>query len=117
MKLAKVLRVISTSVGELPIKEGGGSFKPSGAKRETQQGEVAENTGFVETATHAILKVKLNASLDPSVFINLSSDNLTIFLAGGGQHVMPNAWLTETPELGAGEYDLEFHCAKSQKMV
>ena len=35
MQLFKVARVISTSLGELPLKEGGGTFKPSSFKRET----------------------------------------------------------------------------------
>lgn len=114
--LSKVVRCQSSTLGELPIKAGGGTFKPSGYKRETQDAEVAENTGFVETPTHAELKLKLNASIDPQEFTSLSSDTLTIFTADGHEHVMANAWCTDSPELGAGEYDVEFHSAKSQKL-
>lgn len=116
MKLLKVKRVISSSLGELPIKAGGGTFRPSAAKRETQEAEAAENIGFVETPTAAELKLSLNASLDPSVFANLSSESLTVFLDGGGQHLMPNSWVVEAPELGNGEYSVTFNCGKSQKI-
>ena len=40
--LSKVIRVVSANFGELPIKADGGTFKPSGHKRETQDGEQAE---------------------------------------------------------------------------
>ena len=49
MELKKVRRVISSSLGELPLKEGGGTFKPGAHKRETQGAEVAENIGYVES--------------------------------------------------------------------
>lgn len=117
MKLAKVKRVVSSTLGELPLKEKGGTFKPSGCKRDTQSAEVAENIGFTETPQAAELKVTLNARMDPSDFENLSSDMLTVFLDGGGQHVMPNSWVTEPPELGDGEFSVTFNCAKSQKLA
>ena len=116
MKLLKVKRVISSSLGELPLKASGGTFRPSSHKRETQEAESAENIGFVETPTAAELKVTLNASLDPSVFSDLSADSLTITLDGGGQHLMPNSWVVEAPELGNGEYSVTFNCGKSQKI-
>lgn len=115
--LAKVKRVISAALGELPLKEGGSTFKAGGYKRETQNGEVPENTGFVETPTQAVLKCKLNASMDTSVFSDITDDTLTIFLADGHSHVMPGAWVTETPELGNGEYDVTFEAPKSQKLT
>ncbi len=114
--LSKVIRVVSTSFGELPIKADGGTFKPAGHKRETQEGEQAENTGFVETPTHAELKLKLNASIDLQQF-DSSQDSLTIYTADGHQYTMPNAWTTDMGELGKGEYDIEYHAAKSQKIV
>ena len=42
--LSKVIRVVSGNFGELPIQADGGTFKPSGYKRETKDGEQAENT-------------------------------------------------------------------------
>lgn len=114
--LSKVIRVVSSEFGELPIKADGGTFKPSGHKRETQDAEQPENTGYVETPTHAELKLKLNAAIDPQTF-DTSDDTLTIFTANGSQHVMPNAWTTDMGELGKGEYDIEYHSAKSQKLV
>jgi hypothetical protein len=117
MELKKVRRVISSNLGELPLKEGGGTFKPSAFKRETQGAEVAENIGFVETPTAAELSLTLQASLDPSDFRNINNDTLTVFLAGGGQHMMPKAWVTEAVELGAGELKVTYNSAKSEKLA
>lgn len=114
--LSKVIRVVSSTFGELPIKADGGTFKPSGHKRETQDAEQPENTGYIETPTHAELKLKLNASVDPQT-LDTSDDTLTIFTADGHQHVMPNAWSVDMGELGKGEFDVEFHSAKSQKLA
>ena len=117
MQLKKVYRVISSNLGELPIKEGGATFKPGSFKRETQGAEVAENIGFVETPTQAELSLTLQANMDPSAFKNISSDTLTIFLSGGGQHMMSRAWVTEAVELGAGEISVTYNSAKSEKLA
>ena len=117
MKLFKVKRVISAKLGELPLKESGNTFKPSSYKRETQGAEIHENIGYVETPTAAELKVNLQAHMDPSEFASLDKDNLTIFLDGGGQHAMPNAWSTEPVELGNGEFSVTFNCGKSQRLA
>lgn len=114
--LSKVIRVVSTVFGELPIQADGGTFKPSGFKRETKDGEQAENTYFVETPSHAELKLKLNASIDPQSFAT-SNDTLTIYTANGHQYTMPNAWTVDMGELGKGEFDIEYHSAKSQRLV
>lgn len=120
MKLLKVKRVISAAMGELPLKVSGTTFKPQGFTRETQAGEVPESTGFIETTTAAELKVKLNASMVSDVrideFTNISSDTLTIYLDGEGIYTMPNAWVTEPPELGEGEFDVTYNSAKSEKL-
>lgn len=115
--LSKVIRVISGSLGELPLKEGGGTFRPSGFKRETSDAEVAENIGFTESPTAAELKLKLQAKIDAQEFALLTDDTLTVYTADGHQYVMPNAWCMETPELGKGEYDVTFNSAKSQKLA
>lgn len=113
--LSKVIRVVSTEFGELPIQADGGTFKPSGYKREIKDGEQAENTHFVETPTHAELKLKLNASVDPQS-LTTPGDTLTIYTADGGLYTMPNAWTVDMGELGKGEFDIEYHSAKSQKL-
>lgn len=114
--LSKVNRVVSANFGELPIQAKGGTFKPSGFERETKDGEQPENTYFTETPSHAELKLKLNASVDPQSF-DTSEDTLTIYTTSGNQYVMPKAWTVKMPELGDGEYDIEYHSAKSQKLV
>ena len=62
MRLEGVHRVTSSAKGELPLQEGGSTFKPAGIKRETKAGEVPENTGCTEKQTFAELKLKLNAA-------------------------------------------------------
>jgi len=117
MQLKKIYRVISSNLGELPLKEGGGTFKPASYKRETQGAEVAENIGFVETPTAAELSLTLQATMDPGAFKGISNDTLTIYLSGGGQHMMPRAWVTEAVELGAGELKVTYNSAKSEKLA
>ena len=117
MKLNKVTRVVSSTLGELPIKEGGGTFKPGAFKRETQGAEVAENIGYVETPTAAELTLTLNANMDPEQFRNIDNDTLTIVLAGGSQHMMPRAWITEAVQLGNGELSVTYNSAKSERLV
>ena len=117
MQLKKVFRVISSVLGELPLKDGGSNtFKPGSFKRETQGAEVAENIGYVETPTAAELSLTLNATMDPSVFRPISNDTLTIYLSGGGQHMMPRAWVTEAVELGNGEVKVAYNAGKSEKL-
>ena len=117
MELKKVRRVISSVLGELPLKEGGGTFKPGSFKRETQGAEVAENIGFTETPSAAELSLTLQATMDPGDFKDVSNDTLTIFLAGGGQHMMSRAWVTEAVEIGAGELKVTYNSAKSEKLA
>jgi hypothetical protein len=117
MELKKIRQVISSVLGELPLKAGGNSFTPGSFKRETQEAEVAENIGYTETPTAAVLTLTLNASLDPSDFKNISNDTLTIFLAGGGQHMMPGAWVTEAVALETGELKVTYNSAKSEKLA
>ena len=117
MKLDKVYRVISAELGELPLKEGGAQFTPSGFKRETQVAEVAENIGFVETPAPAVLALTLQASIGAEEFRHVTDDSLTIYLSGGGQHMMPRAWVTEAVELGTGELKVTYNGAKSEKLA
>jgi len=116
MKLNKVIRVTSAALGEFPLKEDGATFKPSGMKRDTHVAEVAENIGYTETPQAATLDMTIQATLDASDINALQTDSLTIYLAGGGVHTMPNGWYDEPAELGKGEIKVKFTCGKSQKI-
>jgi len=118
MKLERVHRVISSSLGELPLQEGGSTFKPAGKKRETKAGEVPENTGYTEKQTFAELKLKLNATgvLGVEELSGMEEDTLTIFTTGGKQYMMPKAWVTEPGELGDAEMSITYNSAKSPKL-
>lgn len=117
MQLAKVKRVVSTVLGEIPIKAKGGTFKPAGTKRDLAEAEAAENIGFTETPSAAELKITVLASLSASDFTDISDDTLTIYLANGEVHSMPQAWVVEAPELGDGEFSVTYNCGKSQKLA
>jgi len=118
MKLERVHRVISARLGELPLQEGGSTFKPAGKKRETKAGEVPQNTGYTEKQTFAELKLKLNATgaLGVEEFSDEDGDTLTIFTTGGKQYMMPNAWVTEPGELGDAEINVTFNSGTSPRV-
>ncbi|GHV76502.1 hypothetical protein AGMMS49942_13230 [Spirochaetia bacterium] len=118
MKLERVHRVISSRLGELPLQEGGSTFKPAGKKRETKSGEVPENTGYTEKQTFAELKLKLNATgaIGVEEMSDMDEDTLTIFTTGGKQYMMPNAWVTEPGELGDAEMSVTYNCGTSPRL-
>jgi len=119
MVLERVKRVISANLGELPVQEKGATFKPAGTKRETKAGEVPENTGYTESQTFAVLKLKLNATgkLGVEELSNMGEDTLTIFTTGGKQYMMPNAWVIEPGELGDAEMDIEYNASTSPRLA
>jgi hypothetical protein len=118
MKLERVHRVVSSTLGELPLQEGGSTFKPAGVKRETKAGEVPENTGYTEKQTFAELKLKLNATgaIGVDELSDVGEDTLTITTTGGKQYMMSSAWVTEPGELGDAEISITYNSAKSPKL-
>jgi hypothetical protein len=118
MKLERARRVISSTLGELPVQEKGAGFKPAGKKRETKAGEVPENTGCTESQTFAELKLKLNATGKPGVeeLSDIDGDTLTIFTTGGKQYMMPKAWVTESGELGDAEMEITYNSGTSPRL-
>ena len=118
MKLERVQRVISATIGELPVQEKGATFKPAGIKRETKTGEVPEHTGYTESQTFAELKLKLNATgkLGVEELSKLGEDTLTIYTTGGKVYMMPRAWVTEPGELGDAEMDIIYNCGTSPRL-
>jgi hypothetical protein len=118
MKLEKVKRVVSGTLGELPLQEGGSTFKPAGMKRDTKAGEVPENTGYVERQTEAVLKLKLNATgaLGVEQLSAAEEDTLTITTSTGKQYLMSNAWVVEPGDLGEGEMEITYNSAKSPRL-
>jgi hypothetical protein len=119
MKLERVQRVISATLGELPIQEKGASFKPAGKKRETKAGEVPENTGYTESQTFAELKLKLNATgkLGVEELSDIDEDTLTIFTTGDKQYMMPKARVAEPGELRLAEIEITYNCGTSPRLT
>jgi hypothetical protein len=119
MKLERVKRVISTKLGELPLQEKGGTFKPAGVKRETKLGEAPENTGYTESQDFASLKLKLNATgaLGVEQMSDVGEDSLTIYTTGGKMYSMPSAWTVAPGELGEAEMDIEYNSETSVRLI
>jgi len=105
MRLERVHRVNSTLLGDLPLREGGSTFKPAGKRRGTRAGEVPENTGFTERRTFAELTLSLNAAgaIGAEEFGDAGEDTLTVWTAGGKRYVMPRARVTEPGQPGDAE--------------
>jgi hypothetical protein len=118
MKLERVKRVISSALGELPLQEGGSTFKPAGIKRETKAGEVPAHTGYTEKQTFAELKLKLNATgaIGVEQLSEADEDTLTIYTFGGKEYMMPKAWVTEPGELGDAEISITYNSATSPRL-
>jgi len=117
-RLARVHRVISSRLGELPLQEGGSTFKPAGKRRETKAGEVWQNTGFTESQTAAELRLKLNATgaIGVEELSEMDSDTLTIWTTDGKQYLMADAWVTEPGQLGNAEIDVTYNSQKSDRL-
>jgi len=122
MKLERVLRVTSSVLGELPLQEGGSTFRPAGVKRKTWAGDMPENAGFTEEPVCAELKLKLNATnatdekgqtLNVQRFNNVMDDTLTIITNSGKEYMMSKAWITEPGELGDAEISVTYHSGTS----
>jgi len=119
MRLERVHRVISSTLGELPLREGGSTFQPAGKRRDTHAGEVPANTGFTERQTFAVLTLSMNATgaIGVEEFSDESEDTLTIWTTGGKQYMMPNAWVTELGELGDADIRVTYNSGTSPRLA
>lgn len=113
-----VKKVQVPSLGELPIMEGGATFRPSSIEREHQRSEVAEFGGFTEQNAPAEVELTLRAdsALDLQQINAVEKENITITVAGGQVHVMPNAWCATTVELTKGEVAVTFTANISERI-
>jgi len=118
MRLERVHRVVSTNLGELPLREGASTFKPAGKRRETRAGEVPENTGFTEKQTFAELRLDMNATgaIGVEEFGAVDEDTLSIYTTGGKQYMMPRAWVTEPAELGDAGITVTYNSGTSPRL-
>lgn len=116
-KLDYVKRVNVPSVGQLPIKEGSGSFKPAAVQREDHDAEDPTDSGYTEKNVKAELKVTVLS--DPRVNIedlNIQDENVTIGLDSGKEYMMPAAVSTEPVELNKGEMSLTLSSSTSERI-
>ncbi len=118
-RLKKVKCVEVVGLGKLPIKEGSGTFRPSGEKRETKMSSCnAKDSGFLATNESAQLKVTMlsHGYIDAQSVGKLESAQLTITLDGGHTHIMYPAWVTEPPEEKEGEFEVTFESGTSERI-
>lgn len=103
------IRTVSVpSIGKLPLAEKPGSFTPAGVSRTHKAGRLAEDGGFMESATAAKLDLSLNlqAGVSPDALNAISGEDVIVRLADGSVYMMPGAFVTEPVAVGDGESKL-----------
>lgn len=117
-RLDHVQRVIIPSIGELPLKEGGGTFTPSGFARDTEAAEVHANIGFTEKPVEASLELSLSSAgfISAEELNRIDDEVISVFCSSGKEYVMPGAWCTEAVPLKKGEISVTFKCAQSERI-
>lgn len=117
-QLNNIRTVSIPSIGKLSLKDKPGTFTPSGKKREHKGGRLAEDGGFTETGTPAKLELDINliAGVDVSVLNNISSETVTVRLADGSVHHMPEAFVADAIGVGDGESKLTIMSNTSEKI-
>lgn len=116
--LKYVKRVSVPSLGDLPVKEGGGTFRPYRITRNHESAELAQNGGFTEVNEPAELELTLNASstIDLEAINAVVGENITVALSDGQVHMLTNAWCSEGPELSKGEVSVTFRSNLSERI-
>lgn len=110
--------VIVPSIGRIPLAEKGGSFTPSGIKREHKGGRLAQDGGHLDTSVPAKLELSINllGGIDVSRFNNIVDEDVTVRLADGQVHLMSKAYATEPVQAGDGEGKLTLMANFSEKI-
>jgi len=99
------IRTVSLpSFGKLPLTDDPGTFSPSGVKREHKGGRLPEDGGYTETGTPATLELNINlgAGLDFTALNAIKDEDVTVRLADGHVHMLPQAFVTEPVQVGDG---------------
>ncbi len=111
-----VKRLNIPSIGDIPIKEGTGTFRPSSVQREDHDAEQPEDSGYTEKNVKAECKVTVLS--DPRISVedlNFRDENITIGLRSGKEYMMPAASAAEAAELSKGEIPLTIRSAISER--
>ena len=117
MKLDYVKRINVPSIGDIPIKEGTGTFRPSSVQREDHDAEQPEDSGYTEKYVKAELKGTVLSNPILSVEdMNFAGENVTVVLASGKEYMMPAAYASEPVELSKGEMSLQINSAISERI-
>lgn len=107
------------SIGRLPLAEKGGTFTPSGDKREYKGGRLAQDGGHLDTHAPAKLELSLNllGGVDVSRFNQIVDENIIVRLADGQTHMMSQAFVTEPAQAGDGEAKITIMANFSERIA
>ncbi|HTH40528.1 MAG TPA: phage tail tube protein [Rhodocyclaceae bacterium] len=117
-KLNNIRTVSVPSIGKLPLADKGGTFTPSGFKREHKAGRLAEDGGHTETSVPAKLELNLNlqVGVDITAINAIDSEDVTVRLADGSVYLMSQAFVVEPLPVGDGESKLTIMSNTSERI-
>ena len=117
MQLDNIKTVSVPSIGKLPLAANPGTFTPSGYKREHKPGRLAADGGYSETSTGARLELNLNLfGIDITALGDIKDEDVTVRLASGAVHMLPQAFAGEAVPVGDGEGKLTLLANTSEKI-
>lgn len=117
MQLDNIKTVSVPSIGKLPLAANPGTFTPSGVKRDHKPGRLAADGGYTETSTGAKLELNLNLfGIDITKLGDIKDEDVTVRLASGAVHMLPQAFATEAVPVGDGEGKLTLMANSSEKI-
>lgn len=117
MQLDNIKTVSVPSIGKLPLAANPGTFTPSGVKRDHKPGRLAADGGYTETSTGAKLELNLNLfGIDIAALGDIKDEDVTVRLASGAVHMLPQAFATEAVPVGDGEGKLTIMANSSEKI-
>ena len=116
--LQYVKKVHIESLGDLPIKEGGGSFQSSHYKRDYVSGTSDKAGGYMEKYQPAKLVVELNMTKGLSIqeLLKFKERSIIISLSTDNRFMMTNAWFQEATPLKGGGMTVTF-CSQESSQI
>jgi hypothetical protein len=113
-----VRKVMSPSIGRIPLADKAGSFTPSGTKREHKGGRIPEDGGHLDTSVPAKLELSVNllGNIDVTRFNSIVDEDVTVQLADGQVHLLSKAFCTEPVQVSDGEGKLTIMANFSERI-
>jgi hypothetical protein len=117
-KLNSIRTVSVPSMGKLPLAGDGGSFTPSGEKRDHKAGRLPEDGGYTVSSQPAKLEVEINlqSGIDITAINAIAGENVTVRLNDGHVHLMSNAWVADPIGISNGSSKLTIMANTSEQI-